>query len=537
MVGNKSPEGKQRAHLTQTSLCYVCRAPRRGPNKEQGKQPFSRPRKPRVEAVAIYHLSAKIISRKSGRSATAAAAYRAAERIVDERTGEAHDYTQKRGIEHAEIVLPAGVNWTPDRAELWNAVEAKNKRADAQVAREFVVALPDELTPEARRGLAVQFAREIADTYRVATDVAIHAPSREGDNRNHHAHILTSTNTLNPDGSFGNKARALDAVAHDRNKGDREAPNEIERLRGRWADLANGALEQAGSAERIDHRSLAAQGADREPTRHLGPAVSGMVRRGENSEVAIRIGEQYISSLYSASAIDRIERELDQSDRSIRELSGGLAKAIEERDNTPHPGLERDGPRITGRFNIKAKNEAREREQREKEAEREREQNDPFYRREKAERKLLEWNDAVMREKLKVVKQIRADTLAKGRPHVEKWQAHIDNKPLLFFGERARVWQKLNDEMDEQDGLNRRRLREINEKSWPANDDARLVIQQAAEQAAAKNPELARQAKAAQALINEEKRQAREREIREKALEQFEREQERKAKKDHGISR
>lgn len=204
--------------------------------------------------MAIYHLSAKLISRKSGRSSTAAAAYRAGERIVDERTGEAHDYTQKRGIEHTEIILPSGVNWTPGRAELWNAVEAKNKRADAQVAREFVVALPDELTPEARRGLAVQFAREIADTYRVAADVAIHAPSREGDNRNHHARTLTSTNTLNPDGSFGNKARALDLVAHNMGDGVGTA-NEIDKLRQTWADMANGALEQAGSAERIDHRS------------------------------------------------------------------------------------------------------------------------------------------------------------------------------------------------------------------------------------------------------------------------------------------
>jgi hypothetical protein len=96
--------------------------------------------------------------------------------------------------------------------------------------------------------------------------------------------------------------------------------------------MANNALERAGSAERIDHRSLEAQGIDRQPTQHLGPAVSGIVRRGENSEVATRIGEQYISRLFAAQEIGRIERELAESDRSILDLSGDLAKAQADRD-------------------------------------------------------------------------------------------------------------------------------------------------------------------------------------------------------------
>ena len=113
--------------------------------------------------MAIYHLSAKLISRKAGRSATAAAAYRAGERIVDTRTGEIHDYAKKRGIKHAELILPRTTDWRPTRAELWNAVESKNKRADAQVAREFVIALPDELDASQRKQLALSVAREIAD--------------------------------------------------------------------------------------------------------------------------------------------------------------------------------------------------------------------------------------------------------------------------------------------------------------------------------------------------------------------------------------
>ena len=281
--------------------------------------------------MAIYHLSAKIISRKTGRSATAAAAYRAGEAITDQRTGEVHDYTQKRGVEHAEIILPSGVNWTPERAELWNAVEAKNKRQDAQVAREFVVALPDELDGDQRRQLALVFARHIADTYRVAADLAIHAPGREGDHRNHHAHILTSTNTLNPDGTLGNKARALDLVAHNMGGGVGTA-NAIDTLRQTWADLANNALERAGYTERIDHRSLEAQGIDRAPTQHLGPTVSGMERRGIVTDVGWRMDKETAASLLAARKTGRIERELAGADRSILDLSGDLAKAKAERD-------------------------------------------------------------------------------------------------------------------------------------------------------------------------------------------------------------
>mgnify|MGYP002652846772 CR=1 FL=1 len=121
--------------------------------------------------------------------------------------------TRKRGIESADIVMPSGSTWSPTRVELWNTVEAKNKRADAQVAREFLVALPDELDAGQRRRLAVDFAQELADRYGIAADVAIHPPGKEGDQRNHHAHILTTTNRVEGDG-FGNKERELDLVAH-----------------------------------------------------------------------------------------------------------------------------------------------------------------------------------------------------------------------------------------------------------------------------------------------------------------------------------
>lgn len=281
--------------------------------------------------MAIYHMSAKIISRKAGRSSTAAAAYRAGEEIVDERTGEVHDYRRKGGVEHTEIVLPSSSDWEPTRAELWNAAELKNKRQDAQVAREFVVALPDELAPAERQRLAVDFAREIADRYSVAADVAIHAPSRHGDDRNHHAHILTTTNRVEGP-TLGNKARELDLVAHNMG-GKLGQANEIDRLRERWAELTNTALERAGVAERVDHRTLKAQGIDREPTRHLGPAASEYEQRtGESSRIRMDFDQAVAERLASAKAEGELERQGHQLDRSIFDLSGDLKTALAERD-------------------------------------------------------------------------------------------------------------------------------------------------------------------------------------------------------------
>ena len=463
--------------------------------------------------MAIYHLSVKPVSRSSGRSATASAAYRAAERIDDRRTGDIHDYTRKRGVESTDIVLPDNApTWASDRATLWNAAELAEKRKDACVAREYEVALPSELTPTERRRLVIDFAKAMANREGCAVDVCIHAPGRGGDERNHHAHLLRTTRKVEADG-LGAKL--------DTEKAGRNRKEDLENVRAQWAELVNERLRENCIHGQVDHRSLEAQGIERQPTQHLGPAVSGLVRRGANSDVARRMAEEANARLFAARELGRIERELD---RSILDLSGNLAKAIEERDTTPPPGLDRGRPAITGRFDIKAQNAARERERREQEAERDRERRDPAYRREKAEKTLLAWDAAVQREAADVIQHIRADTLAKARQHVEQWQAHIDNKPLLFFGERARNWQKTDDEMNWQDAKNRRNLDEINEEGWPMNNDRQLVIQQAAEQAAAKHPELVRQARAAQNLINEENRRERERQAQEHAQMALERE-------------
>lgn len=242
---------------------------------------------------------------------------------MDERTGEIHDYARKAGVSHTEIVMPSGSDWAPTRSELWNEVEAKNKRADSQVAREFLVALPDELDEAQRRELAVGFARELADKYQIAVDVAIHAPGREGDQRNHHAHILTSTNKVQGHG-FGNKVRELDFVAHTM-AGKGAQINEIDLVRQRWEQLANQALEKAGQEARIDHRSLEAQGIyDRAPTVHLGPDATAIKRRGGVSTIEERAKEQaaeFIAELEAHAAIQRA------AERDLAELEAQLAQA------------------------------------------------------------------------------------------------------------------------------------------------------------------------------------------------------------------
>lgn len=235
--------------------------------------------------MASYHLSVKTIKRSAGRSATAAAAYRSASLILCDREGRVHDYSRKAGVEHAVILIPNDApDWAQDRVALWNAAEARETRSNSVTAREWELALPAELDVEERRVLVLGFARELVSRYGVAADVAIHAPHRDGDQRNHHAHVLTTTRVLTAEG-LTDKTRVLDAKA--------TGGPEIEAMRARWAELQNHALERQGHEVRVDHRSLAAQREaaleqgdalkaeelDREPEVKLGPAANAIERR------------------------------------------------------------------------------------------------------------------------------------------------------------------------------------------------------------------------------------------------------------------
>ncbi|WP_256678634.1 MobA/MobL family protein, partial [Pseudomonas sp. FSL R10-2189] len=218
--------------------------------------------------------------------AVAAAAYRSGSELVDERTGLVHDYTRKGGVVSAEIIAPDG--GSAERGALWNAAELAENRKDSRTAREWIVALPAELDAGQRRELAVSFGAELARRYGVAVDVAIHEPDREGDNRNHHAHILTTTRRVSRGAAgelvMGDKSSIELADKKRRELGLGPAADEVKAIRQLWEQTANRALERAGSTERIDARSLKDQGIDREATTHLGPVASEMERRGRISD-------------------------------------------------------------------------------------------------------------------------------------------------------------------------------------------------------------------------------------------------------------
>lgn len=231
--------------------------------------------------MASNTCSIKPVKRSVGRSATAAAAYRAGAKIEDQRTGETHDYSRKGGVVSAAIVAPADAPaWAHDRDALWNAAEFSEKRKNSQVAREFLVGLPHEMDDRQRQELAHDFAQQLVDRYGVAVDVAIHRPDTGGDQRNHHAHILATTRRMGPDG-LNEKTRELD----DRVTG----PLEVRWVRQCFEDVTNAHLEAAGAADRVDMRSLKDQGLDYEPQQHMGPVATAMERRRPLSS---RIGDE-----------------------------------------------------------------------------------------------------------------------------------------------------------------------------------------------------------------------------------------------------
>lgn len=221
--------------------------------------------------MAIFHLHAKYFSRSKGQSATRAAAYRAGERITDERTGETADYTRK-AVAYAEIITPDG-SPAPGRSELWNKAEKMEKRKDATVAREIEIALPMELTPTERRALARELAQTIAQSENTIVDLAIHENAG-----NPHAHFLTPTRQ---GAELGPKINATVSKAERKKRGLTTTPEQdLERLRATIADQINNALERAG----VDQRVSAGRLTDREPTIHEGPAARAMTARGEDSD-------------------------------------------------------------------------------------------------------------------------------------------------------------------------------------------------------------------------------------------------------------
>lgn len=238
--------------------------------------------------MAIFHLSTKAISRKTGRTATAAAAYRAGEKIECERTGLVHDYTRKKGVMFSSaFVFENDKKIMIDRAKIWNTSERSEKRKDARTAREIIVNLPHELSHNQRLALVDEFTKLVAKSYGVAIDYAIHEPNKSGDDRNYHAHILMTTRqstlengvlVLGAKSNLELENKALKA------KGLPSTQEQIKNIRKNWADCTNHHLRKAGLDISIDHRSHKERGLEIAPTIKMGVSAMAMERKGIRTE-------------------------------------------------------------------------------------------------------------------------------------------------------------------------------------------------------------------------------------------------------------
>jgi hypothetical protein len=324
--------------------------------------------------MAIYHLRAKIMSRSKGQSTVAGAAYRqgghsavhaAAYRsgmvLHDARTGRTYDYGRKEHVEHSEIIAPESAPaWVFDRQELWNRVEASEKRADAQLARELEISLPRELGPEACQDLVRDYVRERFVSQGMVADIAIHRPDASDGGEQPHAHVMLTMRPLLADGSgFGGKKVAVLDGATGQPLRDKRGKivyrewaggftDDLGQWRAAWADAANAALERAGEAARIDHRSLEAQGMMREPLPNLPSFVvwqrvseiTGRIRERLGQWIAIshrnRVREQVYGAHVSEDPSSFGLRILDR----LLEYGRQLGMNLFEPDRSPGRGWE-----------------------------------------------------------------------------------------------------------------------------------------------------------------------------------------------------
>jgi len=247
--------------------------------------------------VALLRFSVKNISRSRGSSAVSSAAYIARTKLTDERLHRSFDFRDRGGLVHSEILLPEKAppraeEWARDRAKLWNAAEKAEPRRDARVAREYVVALPHELSQEHRLALARGFAQSIADRYSVAADLAVHTAPAGGDLRNHHAHVLATTREIGADG-LGRKTDLSLTNSGRWERGLRSTSEELRQLRISWAERVNEKLREAGLDLSVDPRSYWERGSPQVPQQHFGPRLIALERAGVTTEAAARLREEH----------------------------------------------------------------------------------------------------------------------------------------------------------------------------------------------------------------------------------------------------
>ena len=262
--------------------------------------------------MAIYHFSAKVISRANGSSAVASAAYRSASELHDERLGRNHDFSNKAGVIHREVMLPQGApERLNDRATLWNEVEAGEKRKDAQLAREVEFSIPREMSEKQGVQLAQEFVKKQFVDHGMVADLNVHWDKAKDGSPKPHAHVMLAMRDVGPEG-FGKKNRDWNSA--ELLKGWREA----------WGCHVNERMAELGLEGRIDHRSYLRQGIELEPQHKIGPAASRRPGQGleaerieDHTRIACDNGEKIVAN--PSIALDAITRQ--QATFTTRDLA------------------------------------------------------------------------------------------------------------------------------------------------------------------------------------------------------------------------
>lgn len=287
--------------------------------------------------MAIYMSRVKTFPRAKGARVTRAAAYRAGERIRDERTGQVYSYEDRQDVVHKEIIVPSefagndAIAWTQDRSKLWNEVEHTERR-NAQLGREVLVVLPVELSLEQRTQLVRGYAQELADRYRCAVDTAIHLPRPESHENNHHAHLLMTPRQVTPEGLGPRISLGLSGTER-LALGLCDRKEDLYWQRERWATVTNEALAAAGLSARIDHRASRRTGRDREPSVWLPHRIYKIERvTGRMSRVGIALRlqhhERVEARLKGPDELARVvRRQKEQSRQEIQQRQARMASA------------------------------------------------------------------------------------------------------------------------------------------------------------------------------------------------------------------
>ncbi|GFE72118.1 MobQ family relaxase [Chroococcus sp. FPU101] len=261
--------------------------------------------------MAIYHVSAKIISRNGGKSVLASAAYRAGDLLTDVRLGKSFDYTKKQGVDSTLILAPSNApEWVKNREKLWNEVEAAENRKDSQLAREFNIALPVELDQVQMKDLALSYVREQFVNRGMIADVAFHDLASD----NPHFHVLLTMRDITEQGFSKKKNR------------DWNSTELLVEQREAWATHVNVALENLGLVDlKIDHRTLVAQGiTERIAQVHLGPELHRIREQSiEQGNLQEFRSKYQIGDLYET--INEINLELASSHVALEELDELIA--------------------------------------------------------------------------------------------------------------------------------------------------------------------------------------------------------------------